>query len=351
MSTCLVTGGTGFVGLYVIKLLLERGHKVHTTVRSLKNKSKCKPLLDLQAQCPGQLHLFEADLMKLGSFAEAMKGCQVVYHVASPFLLPDQIKDGFKDCVEPALQGTKNVLESVNETESVQRVVLTSSVSATYGDNADVLKAPNQTLTELCWNESSSVNHYPYAYSKLVAEREAWKMHDLQTRWSLVVINPGLIVGPSLTPDSVSGSLHLLEAMYLGDNRMGVADLSYPVADVREVAEAHVKAGEDTSLKGRFIVSGDRAIPLLEMAGFVRPIHKNPKALPCWNLPTLMVYAAGPFIGVSKKWSSANLSTPFKVDNTRSIRELGLKYRPIEESFQAHYKSWEQEQEQKQAKV
>ncbi|EGU86616.1 hypothetical protein HZS61_011311 [Fusarium oxysporum f. sp. conglutinans] len=176
-------------------------------------------------------------------------------------------------------------------------------------------------------------------------------MHDLQTRWSLVVINPGLIVGPFLTPDSVSGSLHLLEAMYRGDNRMGVADLSYPVADVREVAEAHVKAGEDTSLKGRFIVSGDRAIPLLEMAGFVRPIHKNPKALPCWNLPTLMVYAAGPFIGVSKKWSSANLSTPFKVDNTRSIRELGLKYRPIEESFQAHYKSWEQEQEQKQAKV
>ncbi|KAH7222655.1 uncharacterized protein BKA55DRAFT_584793 [Fusarium redolens] len=64
-----------------------------------------------------------------------------------------------------------------------------------------------------------------------------------------------------------------------------------------------------------------------------------------------MVYAAGPFIGVSKKWSSANLSTPFKVDNTRSIRELGLKYRPIEESFQAYYESWEQEQEQKQAKV
>lgn len=131
MSTCLVTGGTGFVGLYVIKLLLERGHSVHTTVRSLKNKSKCKPLLDLQAQFHGSLQLFEADLMEAGSFAEAMKGCQVVYHVASPFLLPDQIKDGFKDCVEPALQGTKNVLESVNKTESVHRVVLTSSGTVT----------------------------------------------------------------------------------------------------------------------------------------------------------------------------------------------------------------------------
>ena len=127
MSASLVTGGTGFVGLYVVKLLLERGHRVHTTVRSLKNKSKCKPLLDLQTQFPDHLSLFEADLMKAGSFNQAIKGCNVVYHVASPFLLPSQIKDGFKDCVEPALEGTRNVLKSVNETETVQRVVLSSS--------------------------------------------------------------------------------------------------------------------------------------------------------------------------------------------------------------------------------
>lgn len=127
MTKSLVTGGSGFIGLYVVKLLLERGHYVTTTVRSLKNTTKCKPLLDLQAKYSDSLTLFEADLMKDGSFHRAMEGCEVVYHIASPFLVPQQIKDGLKECVEPALQGTKNVLQSANDIESVKRVVLTSS--------------------------------------------------------------------------------------------------------------------------------------------------------------------------------------------------------------------------------
>ncbi|EEU34490.1 uncharacterized protein NECHADRAFT_73192 [Fusarium vanettenii 77-13-4] len=340
MSKSLVTGGTGFIGLYVVKLLLERGHHVNTTVRNLENTTKCKPLLDLQAKYSTKLKLFEADLMEHGSFRQAMEGCEVVYHIASPFLVPQQIKDGLKECVEPALQGTKNVLQSANDVESVKRVVLTSSVAATYGDNADVLKVKDQTLSESCWNETSSVSYAPYAYSKTVAEREAWEIHSLQNRWSLVVINPGMVLGPSMTSESVSGSLFMLEAMYRGENRMGCADLSWPLVDVRDVAEAHVKVGANTATKGRYIISGDHTISLLEMANLVRPIHQNPKVLPCWNLPKLMVYAAGPFIGISKKWSDANMGIGFKVDNSKSIKELGMAYRSAEEAVQEHYKSW-----------
>lgn len=127
MSISLVTGGTGYIGLYVVKELLEHGHIVHTTVRSLKNQHKCKPLLDLQVAHPGKLRLFEADLLVQGSFKEAMHNCDTVYHIASPFILPQQTKNGMKEIVEPALKGTQNVLDEVNETQSVRRVVLTSS--------------------------------------------------------------------------------------------------------------------------------------------------------------------------------------------------------------------------------
>jgi len=123
----LVTGGSGFIALELISQLLQRGRKVHATVRSLQNEQKVAPLMRLQAEHPNMLELFEADLLKPGSFDEAVEGCSVVYHLASPFLMAEQIKDGQKQCVDPALKGTQNVLNSVNAAEAVKRVVLTSS--------------------------------------------------------------------------------------------------------------------------------------------------------------------------------------------------------------------------------
>jgi dihydroflavonol-4-reductase len=126
-KTALVTGASGFIALHVVNQLLQDGWNVHATVRSLKNQAKIKPITDLGANASGRLELFEADLQKPGSFADAMKGCDVVFHVASPFLVPEQVKNPLKQLIEPAIEGTHNVLATVNQTPSVQRVVLTSS--------------------------------------------------------------------------------------------------------------------------------------------------------------------------------------------------------------------------------
>lgn len=124
----LVTGGSGFVALELISQLLVQGYAVHTTVRSLQNTAKVSCLQDLKAQHPeGRLLLFEADLLQPGSFHQAMQGCSVVFHVASPFKVPEKIKDGDSEMVQPALQGTGNVLGAVEDTPSVSRVVFTST--------------------------------------------------------------------------------------------------------------------------------------------------------------------------------------------------------------------------------
>ncbi len=194
----LVTGGAGYIASWIIRYLLEDGKKVNATIRSLADKSKIEHLLDLQSQFPGQLELFEADLLKRGSFAKSMESVELVMHTASPFFISG-IKDPDKDLIQPALEGTRNVLQTVNQTNSVKRVVLTSSVAAIMGDNIDSLQVPNQTFTEEHWNSTSSLKHQPYPYSKTVAEKEAWEIAKQQSKWDLLTINPSFVMGPSLS--------------------------------------------------------------------------------------------------------------------------------------------------------
>src|SRR4051812_35270398 len=179
-----VTGGSGFVASHLVRQLLADGQTVHATVRRLGNEAKVRPLRQLQQQHPGRLKLFEADLLAPGSFDEAFAGCSVVHHVASPFLLPEKIKDGQRQLLEPALQGTRNVLGSVGKTASVGRVVMTSTIGAIFGDYIDVRQMKDGVLSEAYFNTSSTLVNNPYHFSKVEAEREAWKICKAQDRWS-----------------------------------------------------------------------------------------------------------------------------------------------------------------------
>ncbi|PIG85823.1 cinnamoyl-CoA reductase [Aspergillus arachidicola] len=246
-NICLVTGASGFIASHVVRQLLENGYQVRATVRSIKNEKKIKHLLDMQAKWPGKLTLFEADLLKPGSFDEPAKGCSVVYHIASPFFIESQIRDGQKEVVEPALKGTQHVLDAVQKCETIKLVVVTSSVAAIFGDNADVQSMKDNTLSSEHFNTTSTVTHNSYSYSKVIAEKEAWKYYEAQPsprRWRLVTINPGLVLGPSLSPTSESGSLSLLDQLLRGELFLGVPDLWFATVDVREVATAHLRVAQ-----------------------------------------------------------------------------------------------------------
>ena len=132
----LVTGATGYVAGWLVKRLLEQGMTVHAAVRDPSNTDKLRYLNALADRAPGPIEYFASDLLEQGSYAEAMQGCEVVFHTASPFTLA--VSDPQKDLIEPAQLGTRNVLEQANQTETVQRVVVTSSCAAIYGDNADL---------------------------------------------------------------------------------------------------------------------------------------------------------------------------------------------------------------------
>ncbi|MEW2395148.1 NAD-dependent epimerase/dehydratase family protein [Streptomyces sp. NPDC046862] len=341
-TTVAVTGGSGFVGSHLVRRLLERGYRVHATVRSTANTAKVRPLHEMQTAFPGRLDLFEADLLKEGSFDEATKDCTVVFHVASPFFMPEKIKDGRRDMVDPALLGTRNVLASVERTPTVERLVFTSTVGAIFGDYADVLEMDGQVLSEAYFNTTSTEENNPYHYAKTLAERAAWAAQAEQDRWRMVSVNPGLVLGPSLTPASESGSLFLLEELFKGYFFYGAPDFSFTTVDVRDLADAHIAAAETPDAGGRYIIAAETMTSFHDMARVIRTRHPRDLRIPRTALPHWPVRVLGPAFGLTQDYIRKHLGIRFRVDNGRSVRELGITYRPVEETVLDHYEAWRQ---------
>jgi nucleoside-diphosphate-sugar epimerase len=330
----LVTGGTGYIASWVVKYLMEQGQTVHTTVRDKNNEEKIKHLLDLDKELPGSLRIFEADLLDKGAFKEAMEGVDYVIHMASPFKVSG-IKNPQKQLVDPALIGTQNVLDTVNATESVKRVILTSSVVAVYGDNSDINSTQNGIFTEEHWNKTSNLKHQPYAYSKTLAEQEAWNYEKNQDRWKLVTINPGFVMGPSLSQRTDSTSISFMRSLLKGDFKQGLPDLYFGVVDVRDVAQAHIKAAQEEKASGRHIMVSE-SMPAIEMVNILKNEFGSKYPLPKKRLSKTMLYIFGPMQGFNWKYIRKNIGIPIKFDNSYSKENLRIKFTPVKETLIDH---------------
>lgn len=329
----LVTGGSGYIASWIVRYLLEDGYLVRATVRDPDKPSGLEHLRALADRFPGRLTLHRADLLDPGSFAAAMEGCQLVIHTASPFLM-GTISDPEQQLVRPALEGTRNVLSAVNQTDSVARVVLTSSVVAIYGDNADM--AGKDGFTEADWNTTSTLDHQPYSYSKTVAEREAWATQQAQQRWDLVTIHPSLVLGPALTTVSVSGSMTTMQHFVDMSMALGAPALQMGVVDVRDVARAHVAAGFTPGAHGRYVANSE-VVTMLALGGMLRRKFGSRMSFPTRELPKFMVKLVAPVAGLTRRFVDLNVGWPLRLDSSRTRTELGVEFRPVDESVVEHF--------------
>lgn len=330
-TTVMITGATGYVAGWIVKGLLDAGHTVHAPVRDPNNADKTGPLQALADAAPGNIKFFKADLLDEGSYDAAAAGCSVIFHTASPFTL--KFKDAQKDLIDPALNGTRNVLATANRTDSVRRVVLTSSCAAIYGDNADMQDMPGKIMTEQVWNTSSSLEHNPYSYSKTVAEKAAWEMAEAQDRWKLVVVNPSLVLGPATNPQhATSESFDLIKQYADGRLKMGVPHIGVCCIDVRDLAQAHMAAAFKDGANGRNIISSTDTT-LMGIAEVLRPTYGKTHPLPKSHAPKWLVWLVGPFQGFSRKFVSRNVGYDLRADNSKAVRELDLTFTPFEQTL------------------
>jgi len=326
----MVTGATGYVAGWIVRRLVEAGVTVHAAVRDTRDTGKLAHLQAMSDAGPGAVRFFAADLLQPGSYAKAMDGCAVVLHTASPFTT--RVKDPQRELIDPALLGTRNVLEQASRTPSVRRVVLTSSCAAIYTDAADCADAPGGVLTEAVWNTTASLQHQPYSYSKTLAEQEGWRLAGLQSQWQLVVVNPSLVVGPATNPQPTSESFNIVRQLGDGTMKAGAPRAGFGVVDVRDLAQAHLAAAFLPAAEGRHIVSGHDT-DLLSVGQLLLPRFGERYPLPRRALPKWLVWLVAPMAGLTRRFVSRNVGHAWHADNRKSREALGIRYRPLQESM------------------
>lgn len=335
----MVTGANGYVASWLVKKLLDEGLTVHAAVRDPKNTKKIEHLIKAAENSKGEIKFFKGDLNIPGSYKEGMEGCELVYHTASPFFM--DVKDAQKELIDPAVNGTENVIVSANETPSVKRIVVTSSCAAIYSDAIDTVNAPGGKLTEDVWNNSSSLEYQPYSYSKTLAEKKAWELAEKQAQWDLITINMSLVLGPALNPqNTTSESINILKMLGGGDAKMGAPKMGVGLVDARDVAEAHFKAGFTPEAKGRYITSAHNT-DFLEMGKVLLPKYGADFPLPKRALPKWLLMIFGPMTNklFTRKFIRNNVNIPWNADNSKIKNELGVTFRPMKETMEDSFQS------------
>ncbi|GHO50653.1 NAD-dependent epimerase/dehydratase family protein [Ktedonospora formicarum] len=231
---CLVTGITGYVASWIGKDLLEQGYRVRGTVRSFNDQEKIHTMHEL---LPG-VEFVEADLRSSDGWEKATKGCKWVFHVASPQAVASE-----RDRTGGALSGTRFVLTAAFATETVEKVVVTSSEAAV----AYNLPTSKTRFTEDDWTNAEGAGDY--FRSKTLAEKLAWDLANDDTQnprhIALSTISPSMILGPSLVP-WVRYSHETVKNLVEGKTRM-VPDMSNYFVDVRDCGSMHITLMNDPS--------------------------------------------------------------------------------------------------------
>ena len=319
MSPVLVTGGSGYVATQLIAALLRDGRDVRATVRSLESEPDVRGAVRRGDADDSGLEVVLAGLTADEGWAAAAAGCEEVHHVASPLIQSDDPDE----LIIPAREGTLRALRAARDA-GARRVVLTSSFAATgYSPK------PGQTeFTEADWTDPDTPGLPAYPRSKAIAERAAWDFTQREGGdTELVVVNPTFILGPTLTAQARS-SLALTKAML--DGTMPVLRRQrFGVADVRDVADLHIRAMAATEAAGkRFLALADGpTISFLEMAQILRerlgplaarvPTEEAPGPEP----PRLIIHndRAKQELG----WRPRSAETTI-VETAESLRDLGL---------------------------
>jgi len=316
----LVTGGTGFVASHIILALLKEGYRVRTTVRSRKDEKKYSHLFSLASNAKELVEIVEADLHKKDSWLAATEGCDFVIHTASPF--PPALPKNEDEVIKPAVEGTLNVLNACLA-NNVKKVVLTSSIAAVIiGNESSCCTEDDWSVARLC---------APYEKSKLLAEKAAWEFYrNNKGKIELTVICPGLLWGPILHKNSFTSG-DIVQLIMRGE-LPAIPNMSFPIADVRDAALAHVRALQRQETNGkRYIIVAQSFSAESTVGALKKEFGQYGYRFPFLKVGKCLAYLAS-FYNPMFKLFLASIGLSYEISNRKSQEDLGIDYITPEKS-------------------
>ena len=336
-----VTGVSGFTGGHMVRELVLHGYQVRACLRNADSwrGRDCVEYLD---RLPNVELVDGCDLFVPGSYDEAFAGCAGVFHVAAVL---GNSADGRSqplgsgnvstDVYEGGMAGTRNVIDAVNRSGSVKRVVYTSSLAAVAGLGAPAM-APGYAWSEADWasdNFEPEVWQLPrmaYARSKVDTERllnEA--ADDSAGQWDVVTLNPAMICGPILFKAQVGQWIEQIGRLAAGlaTSWPTPYDMYYNIIDVRDLVKAERLAAESpvdhraTYGGSRYLLHGSGGRSALRLSTEVRGI----------------IQALFPaFVVGEPEVPEGGTPPPAAINDSKKAKSvLGATFRPVEDTIRA----------------
>lgn len=300
-----VTGGAGFIGSRVVKLLLDQGYEVRCLLRNSTNTRRIDGL---------NYEKFIGDITNASSLEEGMKGCTGVIHLASLSNWKD-IKSSKMPLV--VIDGSKNVIEAAKKNGNLKMVYVSSSTAI---DGTDDLRILNEDSPLTLPNN----NHYVYAHAK--KQVEEYCKQEAKNGFPVVIVNPTEVYGPYDYDKITLGNL----IDFATTKTVQLAEGGTSIVYVDDVANGIIAALEKGRPGERYILGGDNmefkdlAKLTLEILGINKPIKTIGRKM-LMNLAWM-----SKTFGINMGFEPAVIPYAVKywfVDNSKAKKELGVSFR------------------------
>jgi len=313
----LVTGGTGFLGSYLLRLLVKKGY---TNIRALKRSTSSMALVK---EVEAQVQWVEVDVLDVVDIYETMQGMEQVYHCAG-FISYDS-RDA-KKLQTINVQGTANVVNAALDAE-VKKLVHVSSIAA-LGRS----KKKQQIDESMQWERSKFNSNY--GISKYQAEMEVWR--GTQEGLSAAIVNPSVILGSGFWENGTGKFFKNAwnEFPFYSTGCTGFVD-------VRDVARLMVQLMESGVENQRFIVNGDNWSYQKLFTSISEAVGKKPPSIKvnkfiqetAWRVEWLKARLTGKRPMITKE-TARHADNCYTYDNSKSVEQFDFEYTPITQTIE-----------------